>query len=211
MPIVINHNLCDEAPECGGIEVCPAGAFYLDKKKKKIAIDKTKCTECLKCTLPDACPVGCIIYARNEKEVIKIEKMIKDDPRKSKWLWKARYGCEPAKTPPKEKIITDKNINNELKRKGFKLIDVWHYDHLDCRYFSPLFSDILKGVKKKKIIIYKLDAQKYPKLAAKLKVKKFPSLNIFKNTNEVFRYKGLLKKKDVKGLNKKIKRIISEN
>ena len=105
MPIIINHNLCDEAAECGGIEVCPTGAFFYDYKKEKIAVDHSKCTECLKCTSPDACPVGCILYARNKKEEEKIKKMIKEDPRTAKWLWQERYGCQPAKTPPKAKII----------------------------------------------------------------------------------------------------------
>ena len=67
MPIIINHNLCDDADACGGISVCPSKAFYYDYEKMRIAIYKNKCTECLKCTLPDACSVGCIACHLCEK------------------------------------------------------------------------------------------------------------------------------------------------
>jgi NAD-dependent dihydropyrimidine dehydrogenase PreA subunit len=200
MPIIINHNLCDEAPECGGIEVCPTGAFYYDKKRKRVAIDHSKCNECLKCTLPDACPVGCILYARDKKEEARIQKILNQNPRTTKWLWQERYGCQPGKTPPKAKILNKTNTNNILKQRGYKLIDIWHYDYLDCRAHSVLFKELLKGIKEG-INIYKLDAKKYPKFAKILKVNKFPTLLLYNDKKEIWRFEGLMKDKQKKELN----------
>lgn len=205
MPIIINHNLCDEALECGGIEVCPTKAFYFDTKTKRVKVNRKKCTECLKCTLPDACPVGCILYARNKDEEERILKMIKLDPRTSKWLWKERYGCQPAKTPPKAKIITDANYKKVMSEEEYKIIDVWHYDHLDCRVFSALYEDL---VGMSKIKIYKLDAKRYPEVAKKLRVKKFPTLLLCKDYQEIFRHEGLMKKKEIKDNSTRITKLV---
>lgn len=204
MPIIINHNLCDEADACGGIEICPTKAFYFDYKKGEVAIDHSKCNECLKCTLPDACPVGCILYARDKKEETKIKKKIKEDPRTEKWLWQERYGCQPAKTPPKATIITDKNFNKVEKQSGYKLIDLWHEEYLDCRAYSVLFKDLIKGIKHE-VSIYKLDSQKYPSLAKIFKVKKVPTLLLYKEKKEVWRYEGLMKDTNVLQFNKELK------
>ena len=203
MPIIINHNLCDEAPECGGIEVCKTKAFQYDYKKGVVCIDQSKCSECLNCTLPDVCPVGCILYARNEKESQKINKMIRSDKRTKAWLWKERYGCQPGKTPPKAIIMNESNFKRILNKKGWKLFDVWHYDYLDCRVSSVLIEDLL-GSKQKKVEIYKLDAKSFPELKRKLKVKKLPTLILYKDNTEKWRYRGLI---DGKRLEKTYKTI----
>jgi len=207
MPIIINHNLCDEAPECGGIEVCPVGAFYYDYKRKKVAVDKKKCIECLKCTLPDACPVGCIIYARNEKEEKKIKKAINNNTKTRKWLWKERFGCQPALTPPKAKIVTNSNLDSILKLNGFKLIDVWHNDFLDCRYHSVLFEDVVGNIKVK-ITAYKLDGQNNNEVVKKLKIKKFPTLLIYKDNKEIWRFEEYISKNNLKEIKDKLKKLI---
>lgn len=206
MPIIINHNLCDEADACGGISVCPSKAFYYDYEKMRIAIYKNKCTECLKCTLPDACSVGCILYARDKSAELKIKKMIKEDPRTAKWLWRERYGCQPAKTPPKATVITDK-IFEKVYEKGYKLIDIWSEATLDCRAFSFLFKDILKGIDKQ-VIIFKIDGSKLIKLTKGLKVSKMPTFILLKNGKEIYRFEGLMKGKDLKKVNSDLKKLI---
>ncbi|MBU0976672.1 MAG: thioredoxin domain-containing protein [Patescibacteria group bacterium] len=208
MPIIINHNLCDEAPECGGIEVCPKKAFYFDKKKQRVCVDHSKCTECLKCTLPDCCPVGCILYARNKSEEKRIRNRIKEDPRTAKWLWKERYGCQPGKTPPKAKIITDKNFDKVKITKGFKLIDIWHYDFLDCRAYSVLFEELCEEITKAPDI-YKLDARKFPDISKKLRVKMLPALLLLKDEKEVYRFEGLLKDSMCRKVNKVIGSVLN--
>lgn len=195
--IVINHNLCDEAPECGGIEVCPTGAFHYDYRRKRIAIDESKCTLCLRCTLPDTCPVGCILFARTIGDEKRIKKMIKEDPRTAKWLWQERYGCQPGQTPPTAEIITAENFTSVLDTNGLKLIDAWHIDYLDCRVHSVLFSDLLKGIKMD-VSIFKLDAQEFPKYAKKLKVQEYPTMILLDGDKEVWRHEGLIDEKQLK-------------
>lgn len=209
MTIILNKKLCDNAPECGGIEVCPVGAFYYDKKKKQIMIDNDKCIDCLKCTLPDTCPVGCILYARNKEEEKRIKKMIQNDPRSSKWLWKARYGCEEAQTEPKEAVVNKDNYEEVINSNGLKLIDLWHYDYLDCRFHSPLFEEILEGIDKQ-VEIYKLNAQDFSKLAKKLNVNKFPTMLLLDKDNEIYRYEGLFenKKNMIARINHDIKTVL---
>ena len=36
MPVLINFKICDNAKECGGIEVCPTGALSYDDENKSI-------------------------------------------------------------------------------------------------------------------------------------------------------------------------------
>lgn len=38
MPVLINKKICDNAPECSGIEACETGALYFDEEKKRLAM-----------------------------------------------------------------------------------------------------------------------------------------------------------------------------
>ena len=49
MPAIINHKICDQANACGGICVCPVGAFTYNEKTKRIEIDNEKCISCGAC------------------------------------------------------------------------------------------------------------------------------------------------------------------
>ena len=42
MKALINFKICDNAPECSGIEVCPTGAMYFDSEKETIVVDEDK-------------------------------------------------------------------------------------------------------------------------------------------------------------------------
>ena len=79
MSVLINFKICDNAKECGGIEVCSTGALSWDDKKETIVIDNTKCISCGLCE--KACPIGAITVAKTEEEYEKIKKKIDDDPR----------------------------------------------------------------------------------------------------------------------------------
>ena len=39
MSVLINFKICDNAKECGGIEVCPTGALSWDEENETIKID----------------------------------------------------------------------------------------------------------------------------------------------------------------------------
>jgi NAD-dependent dihydropyrimidine dehydrogenase PreA subunit len=199
--IIFNYNLCDMAPECGGIEVCPTGAIHFDEKTKRPVWDESKCTFCLACTTPDACPVGVIMYTRDEAEEKRIQELIGKDPRTADWLWQERYGVHPARVKPNAIILTKDNFDEAMKQPGYKIIDVWSEDTLDCRLHSPLYSELLKGIKKP-VQIYKLDAGKYPRGGEKLKLKELPAMIVLKDSVELLRSLGYIQEEKIANLNK---------
>ena len=93
MAVLINFKICDNAKECGGIEVCKTGALSWDEKKQKIKIDNTKCVSCGRCM--KMCPVQAIFVAKNAEEYAKIDKEIKKDKRKISDLFIDKYGAAP--------------------------------------------------------------------------------------------------------------------
>jgi len=196
MPIVINYKICDKAPECGGIEVCPNGAFYWNEKEGRPEVDNQKCTSCRVCIRN--CPVGAIIFVQNEQEKQKILKEIEADPRPEADLWKEKLGCQPGKTAPLATVVDSTNFSEEiLDAGGVFVLDVWSEETLDCRFHSLSWSEL--GVSEK-ILLKKLDGGKFPDLADKLEVVKFPTLIVFKNGREVGRKEGYLYGKDRKKL-----------
>ena len=93
MGVLINFKICDNAKECGGIEVCPTGALYWDEEKESITIDNSKCTSCEKCI--EACPVDAIKVGKTDEEYQELKKEIDNDPRKRSDLFVDRYGAQP--------------------------------------------------------------------------------------------------------------------
>ncbi|MCJ7804262.1 thioredoxin domain-containing protein [Patescibacteria group bacterium] len=193
---VINYKICDLVPECGGIEVCPTGAFFWNKKAKRPDIDNSKCISCGACVRE--CPVDAIIVVQTKEELKEVLEKIKNDPRSEKDLWRERLGTQPGRTPPLAIVITPKNFFQEvLKAKGPVALDVWSEETLDCRYHSLLWDDLrVSG----KVAFKKLDGGKYPQLAKKLKVRKFPTLLLFRNGKEIGRKEGYIYSQDKSSL-----------
>lgn len=189
------------APECGGITICPHGAITYDENKKRPVWNRNKCTFCLKCTTQDACPIGCILYARNDKEKKRIESMVKEDPKKQSWLWKERFGVEPAKTEPFAKVITDQNLKNFNTNK-LSVIDVWHEEYLDCRLHAPLFEDLFENWEE--IDFYKINAGDNPDLVKEINIQTFPTLLIHKNGKEIYRKEGFINEDEVQKIKREI-------
>ncbi len=207
MPVVINYKICDLAPECGGIEVCPTGAFFWNKKTKRPDVDNKKCTSCGVCARE--CPVNAILVATTEKEYQKLLKKVKNDPRSEKELWRERLGCQPGRTPPLATIVTQRNFSKEvLKAKGMIALDVWSEETLDCRYHSLLWDEVKVSEKFK---LRKLDGGKYTQLAKKLEATRLPTLLFFKDGQEIGRKEGYLYSKDKALVKKQIKRLLDSS
>lgn len=203
--IIINSKICDRAPECGGISVCPTHALSFDSKNKQIIWDESKCTFCLKCTLPDSCPVGAIMFARDDEQKNLILDTINSDPHTDDWLWQERYGVMPATAQSSAINLDNSNFNEVMADKKNKIIDIWHTDFLNCRLHSPLFSELLAGITSPPQI-FKLDAQKYPQIAKKLKTTIFPSLLVYKNNLKVFEQTGYIESERISSLNNQFKK-----
>lgn len=204
--IIFNYKICDKAPECGGISVCPNGAISYDKVENKPIWNQEKCTFCLQCTLPSSCPIGAIIYAPDEKTETDILNTINSDPRTTDWLWQERYGVMLGTTSPLATQITPDNFDLIINDSQNKLIDVWHEEFIDCRLNSPLFSDLINDVS-----IYKLDAKKYPELAKKLEVAVFPSLLIYNSGTLADKFEGYLSEEKIIGLKNKLDIVYQSN
>ena len=43
MAVLLNYKICDNAAECGGIEICPTGALFWNEANEKIEIDNNLC------------------------------------------------------------------------------------------------------------------------------------------------------------------------
>lgn len=100
MAIKLNFNICDNAPECSGIAVCPTGAIYWDEQvlsplaeKGSLCVDNKKCISCGSCVGEDGCPVGAIVFASSEDELEKLAGDCKTDLAKVESLFVERYGA----------------------------------------------------------------------------------------------------------------------
>lgn len=194
MPVVINYKICDLAPECGGIGVCPVGAFFWNKKTKRPEVDNKKCTSCGVCARER--PVRAILVAKTKEEYQKLLERVKRDPRSEKELWYERLGCQPGRTPPLAKIVTPKNFSQEVtKARKPVALDVWSEETLDCRYHSVLWDEL--GFSNK-VEFKKFDGGKHPNFIKKLRVTKLPTFLLFKQGKEIGRKEGYIFSKDKK-------------
>jgi len=199
MSVLINFKICDNAKECNGVAVCPTGALHWDAKRKQVIIDNAKCVNCGKCE--KACEVSAIHVAKSEKDYAKIEKEIKEDPRRVSDLFVDRYGAQPIHTAF---LISDSKFQLEvLESAKLVAVECFNDDSIMCLLRSVPMKELLKNysLKYRKMIISN-------ELSAKLKIKKLPALLFFENGKLLGKIEGYYdnKKKDI--LAGKIKNII---
>jgi hypothetical protein len=141
------------------------------------------------------------MVARTPEEYRKLLEKVRNDPHCEKDLWRERLGCQPGRTSPKAIVITPKNINRILRKKGWTALDVWTKGTLDCRFHSALWKDLGFG---EKIALCKLDGEKYPELARKLGVTSFPTLVFLKDGKERGRWEGYIYPQDMTSVRDRI-------
>ena len=173
MPVLINTKICDNSPECSGIEACPTGALFFDKKKKEIGFDESKCTDCGKCI---CCPVGAIYLAHDDKEFEDIKKLLDKDPRKISDLFVNRYG---AHLLPDHYVIDESEIKTKVvDYPGKVVLEVITDDSIECLLKSipvkELFVDS-EYATYRKALVNNLDNMK------EYDIKKYPCLLFFDN------------------------------
>lgn len=173
MSVLVNFKICDNAKECGGVEVCPVGAFSWDDEKETIVLDNEKCISCGLCE--KECPIGAIRVAKTEEEYEKIKQEIDDDPRTTKDLFVDRYGAAPLS---EFFMIEVDDVSEKIKNKGLTFIECYKDDSIQC---------LLKSIPVKELTVdldhdtlfYKVEVD--DEIVDKYDLYTFPSLLIFKD------------------------------
>lgn len=190
MPSIINFKICDNAAECGGLEVCPTKAITWNKSKKTLEIDESKCTSCGLCA--KACPAGAISVATGA-EFDQIKKEIDQDSRRTSDLFIERYG---ASSMDPTALVSPAFLKNQVDKKLTLVAEIFDDDLSMCLVKSIPIRDLFKN----KILYYKINIKFAPELIKDYKIKTLPCLLFFKNgqlTGKIEGYYGLNKKKEL--------------
>lgn len=141
--VIINEKICDNAPECGGIAVCPTGAIYWDEKEEKLKTDNDLCVSCRRCVTAEGCPVGAISVTDNAEEYKKIQEEIEADERTKEELFVERYGAAAID----EGIIIEKeHIKEVLSKDKYVFIEEFNDDSIQCLLHSIPIQHLQKKV-----------------------------------------------------------------
>ncbi len=197
-----NYKICDNAPECDGIKICPVKAITFNEEKQTIEIDNSKCISCGLCE--KACPIGAFRVAKTEEEALRIQEEIASDPRTIKDLFVDRYGA----TPLSEFFMIDSTeIEKKIKEKGWVFIEAYQEDTINCLIKSIPIKELTEDFPDE-ILFFKVnfDNDKDNKYT----INDFPSLLLFKNGSLVGKIEGYYEDKDKPLLKEKIAKIIKE-
>ena len=181
MSVLVNFKICDNAKECGGIEVCPTGALSWDEGNAIIKIDNEKCISCGACE--KNCSVGAITVASTEEEYNKKKEEIENDPRTVKDLFVDRYGAAPLS---EFFMISEDELDNKLT-DGIVLVECYEDDSIQCLLKSIPIKELTSNMSQD-TMFYKMEAGDTTK--EKYSINELPSLLVFNNKNLLGKIEG---------------------
>jgi NAD-dependent dihydropyrimidine dehydrogenase PreA subunit len=201
MAVLINFKICDNAKECGGIEVCPTGALSWDEKNQTIKIDNSKCTSCHACE--KACEVHAISVAENDEEYTRLKKEIDDDTRKISDLMIDKYGSQPV-------FLSNLIDKNEFKTQVLdynKLVvaEFFNDDSVQCLLKSIPIKQLFDSVD----IKYRKVKLSDDSLQEKYDIKNLPALVFFRNGKLLGKIEGYFTTKQLDEVKEKVNKIIT--
>lgn len=171
MPVLVNFKVCDNAKECGGVEICPTGAITFDEEKETLVIDNSKCISCGQCE--NECPIGAIRVAKDENEYKKIKEEIDNDPRKTKDLFVDRYGAAPLS---EFFMLEAEKIEQKIDTNKIVLIELYNDDSIQCLLKSIPIKELVKDLPDT-TTFYKIESKE--DIEEKYEVKELPTLLVF--------------------------------
>ena len=193
MSILINSKICDNAPECGGIEVCPVEAIFWNDQENKISIDNDKCINCGVCE--KACPVGAIRFAPTLKEYERIKEEIRKDTRSEADLFVDRYGAAPVKEEYQKEM--DEVASYLAGQEGIIVMELFKGKEARCLLESIPIKDLLKG--ERALSYIKVDSN--DNFGKSFGITEFPSLIVIKDSkviNKIVGYYHVLQTKELR-------------
>ena len=187
MPAIINHKICDQANACGGISVCPVGAFTYNEKTKRIEIDNDKCISCGACA--KTCPIGAIGVAKTWEEFEELKQAIDEDPRSADDLFVDRFGGDIIN----ENVLIDfENLDKVIKENDKVIIELFNDDSIMCLLKSIPYQDILANSNYDKYYRCNVVDNDYSKYG----VSELPSLLLINNGKVTKVVNGYFEEKD---------------
>lgn len=200
MSVVVNFKICDNAKECGGVAVCPTGAYSYDEEKETIVIDNDKCISCGLCERE--CPIGAIQVAKTKEEYEKIKEEVNNDPRTTKDLFVDRYGAVPLS---EFFMIEETEIEEKTKNKGLTLIECYNDDSIQCLLKSIPIKELTTSLPED-TLFYKTDISE--ETMNNYSIQELPTLLVFKNKELLGKIEGYFESDNKEDLLNKLTEII---
>lgn len=139
--VIINRSICDNAPECSGIAVCPAGALYWNDLKDRIDYNEELCIDCGCCADREVggCPIGAILWGADDEDYKKKKEAVEQETRQLSELEVERYGASPF-----DPIIEISDVNLYLNNSEceYNLLEFFNDDSINCLLHSIRVEDI---------------------------------------------------------------------
>ena len=172
--VIINRNICDNAPECSGIEVCPTGALYWDEETEQIEYNAESCRDCGLCA--DSCPVEAILWGEDDADYYAKKKEVEDDTRRVEELVVERYGASPIDDPIDVSDIQGKLDGSVLE---LALFEFFSDDSINCLLHSIRIEEI-KTWFSNDVLYHKVHVKDESVLSS-YSIRELPALLIYKN------------------------------